>query len=92
LPVFDLAVLLGHPPDPAARWLALVRSAVPLALAFERFEGQAQVAHADVATPSAGAGKPHVRGSVRWPGGARPLLDVPSIVAAVERTPPVEER
>jgi purine-binding chemotaxis protein CheW len=47
-PVYDLGRLLGHASSAEPRWLAHVRAATPLAVAFESFERHVRIPQSDV--------------------------------------------
>lgn len=82
VPVYDLSLLLGHAAGASMRWLALVRAASPLAVAFEHFEGQLRAPRAAVVV-AAGAAPTHrfASASVATPDGARPVIDLTALVA-----------
>ena len=83
-PVYDLAQLLGYGAGRAARWLAVVEGALPIAFAFEGFDSHLRVALEDVSAPeTANAGASAVVGAVQSAGLTRPLLHLPSLVEAI---------
>lgn len=83
LPVYDLGMLLGFPRAAAARWL-LVTAVTPIGLAFDGFDGYESVAaDAFVTEVRPGARERHVREVLRTEG-ARPVIDVPSIVETIK--------
>jgi chemotaxis signal transduction protein len=86
LPVYDLGVLLGHPPAEAVRWLALAASE-PVAFAFAVVDRHLRVAR-DAIIPNETGERPHrfVREFARMPEGvAHPVVDLPSIIEAVKQ-------
>lgn len=68
VPVYDLALLLGHARSAAPRWLVQVRCADPLALAFDHFE-----AHFTAAPEQ------FIGATVQAAEGARPVIDLASL-------------
>jgi chemotaxis signal transduction protein len=72
LPVYDLRALLGHPLDRTPRWLA-VTAAMPVALAFDQFDGHAHVNREAI-----------VREVVHAPHFVRPIVHLPSLLEALE--------
>ena len=57
LPVYDLALVLGHAGAQAPRWMVIV-AALPVALAFDGFEGQFRVPRTDILPQAAHADAP----------------------------------
>lgn len=86
-PVFSMATLLGSgdgAESPA--WLAFCKGPTPIALAFDRQEGAAQVAAADVSAAEAKEGlSPLTRQTVRVGTRVLPVLDLPSVAAAARQ-------
>jgi len=78
VPVYDLAMLLGYPRSEAPRWLVLTREASPVALAFDGVEGHLRVPGDTIA-----AGATETGDVVRTPAGARPVVDVHAVQAAI---------
>ncbi|KRC00951.1 chemotaxis protein CheW [Duganella sp. Root198D2] len=74
VPVFDLAALLGHPPQCAPRWLALAAGRHSAAFAFEQFEAHHAVRPDDF-----------LDNAVRMDGVPRTLVSLPSLIDALER-------
>jgi len=98
-PVYDLAALLGYPPagtgpNGGPRWLIGAAGPVPLALAFDRLDGYLRVSPEAVSAVGAAATEQpaprvqHVRGIVRAEGVVRPIVDLPSLVAALRQRVP----
>ncbi|MGI5242552.1 chemotaxis protein CheW [Dactylosporangium sp. CA-139066] len=93
VPVYDLAAVLGTRGTAAgssasgtvARWLVLAAGNPPVALAFEALDGHLRVPRDGLVEEPAGHG-PHgcLRGIVPLPDGARPIVDVPAVRAAVQ--------
>jgi chemotaxis signal transduction protein len=82
LPVYDLrAVLGGAAAAGPPRWLATA-AAAPVALAFDRFEALLRVPREAIAARAVAA-PGHAPRVVRAAGELRPVLDVPSIIAAI---------
>ena len=94
VPVYDLRAVLGAGGGAAAgsaavRWM-VTAAAGPVALAFERFEAFVRVPR-DAIAAHAGAAADHAPRAVHTAGELRPILDIPSIVAAIRgrlRRPP----
>lgn len=85
-PVFDLAALLGGSPAGMPRWCVVARAQEPVALAFEAFDRHFRAAPRDFAP--AGAGRGHdrfVSELLRLDGELLPVLDLPALVASVQR-------
>lgn len=86
-PVYDLGLLLGYGAAAGARWVALVQSSAPLAVAFQEFEAHARVPRAAVTTSGdAGAGQRFVTANVALADGVRPVIDLSALVAAVTQS------
>jgi purine-binding chemotaxis protein CheW len=85
VPVYDLAVLLGHPIPEEPRWLVLAAGTPPLALAFHQLDHHVRVTAADVVDGSGAASRGCLRGMVRLPDGNRPIVDVPATRALAHR-------
>jgi purine-binding chemotaxis protein CheW len=85
VPVYDLGAVFGHPPAAGARWLVLVAGEPPVALAFEDLDGHLRVPRELIVEESAGHGpRGCLRGIVPMDGGARPIVDVPAVRAAIQ--------
>lgn len=84
LPVYSLPALLGHPGVSAPRWL-LIAAAAPMAFAFDAFEGHLRVA-ADAILPqqSPNRVRSYAPEFIRTADAVRPVLHLPSIVAALK--------
>lgn len=90
--VFALASILGYPQAPGLpRWMILCGADEPIALAFSDFEGHVRLPtssiHAAAALDAAAEGshvtRQHVDQVARTEAGARPLISVPLILAAI---------
>lgn len=81
VPVYDLRRLLGYPAAAPPRWLAHVRAAAPLAVAFELFERHLRLPASDVttATSNADAVHPFATGSAKSASGPLPIIDLLAI-------------
>ena len=92
VPVFSLAALLGYArADESPRWFVLCAGAEPIALGFRDFDGYLELPRPDVSAlgeggeaSDRGAGRAHVRHVVRAPGEMRGVIDVPSVVRAIQ--------
>lgn len=74
VPVFDLAALLGHPPQSAPRWLALAAGRHSAAFAFEQFEAHHAARPEDLLDQA-----------VRLAGVPRQLVSLPTLIDTLER-------
>jgi len=84
VPVYDLSVLLGDPGAASPRWL-VIAAAGAFALAFDSFDGYLRLAPEDIAQPEhSAAARPHLRGLASAAGGLRPIVDLASILQAIE--------
>lgn len=82
-PVYDLAALLGHSAA-AGRWVMLA-SGRELAFAFEAFDRHFRVPVTDMHAPSAETiASPRTAWIAVHEGRAQPVVDIPSIVAAIK--------
>ena len=86
VPVYDLGrACFGHPAAAAARWLVLAAGEPPLALAFQELDGHVRVPATSIVEESTGHGpRGCLRGIVLLDGGARPIVDVPAVRAAIQ--------
>ncbi|MEV0136524.1 chemotaxis protein CheW [Dactylosporangium sp. NPDC050688] len=86
VPVYDLGAVFGHPLPATARWLVLAAGEPPVALAFEELDGHLRVPREVIVEESTGHGpRGCLRGIVPLDGGARPIIDVPAVRAAIQR-------
>jgi purine-binding chemotaxis protein CheW len=84
LPVYDLHVLLGHPPAQTPRWL-VIAAAAPVALAFEAFAGQLRIAQDDILPQAPHSGMHgYARDVVRTRDFVGPILHLPSVLGAIK--------
>lgn len=79
IPVYDLAVLLGHGPGESLRWLALTGGVVTVGLAFDKLEAHVRVAEDEIATEEGevGPGRQVLRRE------ALPVLEVATVVETI---------
>jgi chemotaxis signal transduction protein len=83
LPVFSLALLLGHAAKPSPRWLAIAATA-PVALAFDAFEHHLRVSAETIHRREASTkDRPFVRDFMSAQQQGRPILHLPSILDAL---------
>lgn len=85
IPVYDLELTLGFDQAPGERnWLALCSRGEPFGLAFDTFEGYFRVPRTEIfgVGPSEHAQK-HQQQAVRDAGEVRPVVHLPSILAAI---------
>jgi chemotaxis signal transduction protein len=84
VPVYDLGRLLGSPAEAPPRWLVVAAGTPPVALAFHTLDGHVRVAGDEIVTEAEAHGRDRcLLGMVPLPGGARSIIDVPSVRAAV---------
>ncbi len=85
VPVYDLRLLLGHPAGPPPRWLAVVRAASAVGVAFDALEMHLRLPESDIILPSLADAKGgrYAAGSVLTATGPRPLLHLPSLLASI---------
>jgi purine-binding chemotaxis protein CheW len=82
IPVYDLRALLGYPITEAPRWM-VIAAALPVALAFDSFDGQFRHPR-DIAAPGAipEASRPHE--VLRVANTSVPVIPVASILATIK--------
>jgi purine-binding chemotaxis protein CheW len=84
LPVYDLGMLLGYARTAAPRWL-LITAAVPVGLAFNRFDGHLSVpAEAIVPEVRNDGPRRHVR-EILQAEVARPIIHLPSVLETIRQ-------
>ena len=84
MPVYDLSALLAEPVTEAPRWLVVAVGTPSMALAFHDLDGHLRVPAESIVGEADGDGlRDCLRGMVLLPGGTRPIVDVPSVRAAV---------
>lgn len=86
LPVFDLTAFF----EPRARgstpaWLALAGRDLPIALAFDEFEGQVELARASLYADESGMPRRHVQLLARIGSSVQPVIDIPSILEVIRK-------
>jgi chemotaxis signal transduction protein len=89
-PIHDLGQLLGQATQVTPRWIVLARGLFPVGFAFEGFEahlrlpvGQVVASGGADAGATPGAIDPHVCGLLKTSDSVRPLINVPSLLAAI---------
>lgn len=82
VPVYDLAALLGYPRSDASRWLVVARGAVPIALAFEKFEAHLAIERDRLSWGAGPSTRPYLAGALHESEGVRALIRIDSIVEA----------
>jgi chemotaxis signal transduction protein len=96
VPVYDLATLLGYPPERTPlRWFLVCGTADVVAFAFAELEGHLQVVASESTSNAEGAiARRHVRQVLHVPDGARAIIDVPSLIEVVEKaaSPPAQSK
>ena len=88
VPIYDLGVALGATTATASRWTALIRGG-HAGFAFDGYDGYARIAGHAIAVPAGlpAAGAPtrgHVRGQFSRDGQPRSIVDLGSVLAAIE--------
>jgi purine-binding chemotaxis protein CheW len=85
-PVYDLAMLLGHPKAASPRWI-VIAAAQAIGLAFDGFEGFVSAAPESVVSrggADAETAQLHVNAFLES-GGTYPIVDVASVIARIAR-------
>ncbi len=82
VPVYDLSVLLGHPPV-TGRWLALTADR-SVALAFDEFVDHFRIETTAIAS-AAGADRHHIHSIARYGEHTSPIVDLASLVGALRQ-------
>ncbi len=91
-PVYDLASLCGYARVSSPRWLVLLRSKEPVALAFELFEKHFSVLPQDIISAQAAdlaaklTSTAHLAHAARHEDTARPIIELPSLLADIAQT------
>ncbi len=85
VPVYDFAALLGHPPDPQARWVVLAGGTTPVGLAFARLNRHVKIRRDAITGQNVAAAPQHVGELVDLPNGARPVVSIASLVDEIGR-------
>lgn len=88
VPVYDLAALLRYPASQSARWMVIAAEA-PVALAFDSFDGHCRFATDAVAARDGVDSGGHLDKIVRASDFVRPIVNIPSIVAAIRARGPI---
>jgi purine-binding chemotaxis protein CheW len=87
IPVFNLAKLVGlEARSEELHWLALVTGEQSIALAFDEFEGQADVAHEAIYSQQNAAESKHNRLLAHVGSSVRPVVDVPGIFESIRKS------
>jgi chemotaxis signal transduction protein len=88
MPVYDLGLLLGYPATPTPpRWIAVLRQADAVAVAFDDFDAQQQLPVQGESTPASPAPtqpRRHLAGVIRTDT-LRSLVDLASVYEAIHR-------
>ena len=87
VPVYDLPALLGYPMS-SARWLVLSASR-DVALAFDDFDGHFRIEPEQIAASQGASAGRHVVEVARHAGGAWPIVNIPTVVAAIRAHPSI---
>jgi chemotaxis signal transduction protein len=89
-PVYDLHLLLGHPRVEKPAWLATA-AGMPVAFAFEAFDGHIRVPRAAIVPGGTHQKSSHVREYIGEDGLIRPIIHLPSILELIRREAPEDE-
>lgn len=81
VPVYDLGALLGYASANAIRWMIVAREA-SVAFAFDVFEGQLRI-DGNALIAHEASGREHVREIARLANLSRPVVHLPSVIAAI---------
>lgn len=88
-PIHDLGPLLGQPSQSNPRWIALGRAENMMGFAFEGFEGHLRLPASETLAAVDDSAKPQIhgllRGLLRTTDAVRPLIHMPSLVAAIAK-------
>lgn len=89
-PVYDLATLLGYARPPSTRWLLLLQTREPVALAFDVFEmhfsvSRLQIVSAKTGMPVETGARPHLFDAVRSDDVMRPIIQLQSLLEDIQR-------
>jgi len=89
-PVYDLATLLGYARPSSTRWIVLLKSVEPVALAFDAFErhfavSQLQIISEKTDMPAETGARPHLFDAVRSDDVVRPVIQLQSLLAAIQK-------
>lgn len=89
LPVYDLTLLLGYSSTALSRWL-VIAAGVPVALAFDAFDGHLRLSRDAIAPAESGTdlSRTHVREVARTSGGVRAIVHIPSVLDAIKKQVP----
>jgi purine-binding chemotaxis protein CheW len=79
-PVYDLAMLLGHPPAGEPRWLVLSKGRVAIGLAFEALEAHLAVELDRLSSGEGSNARPYLAGAIPHEEGNLAMVRVTSIV------------
>ena len=90
-PVYDLHLLLGHQRADKPNWIA-VASNMPVALAFEAFDGHLRIPRAAIVPCGADQQSRHVREFISMGGVIRPIVHLPSILELIAKEAPEQQR
>jgi purine-binding chemotaxis protein CheW len=82
VPVYDLRALLGYPTAGPPRWMVIVAT-MPVALAFDAFEGQFRQPR-EAGAAAAATEAPPQREILRTAGESRPIVPMGSILATIK--------
>jgi chemotaxis signal transduction protein len=82
LPVYDLAALLRYRHAESPRWLVMAAGAA-VAFAIERFDGHFQAPSDSIASHEGDQSREHLHQILRTQDFVRPIINVPSLVAAI---------
>ena len=84
IPVYDLGALCGYPGARAPRWLVLSGTETGVGLAFDQFDGHVRLPREAIAPEDrVDASRGHAREVARTASGARPIIQLSSVLDAI---------
>lgn len=80
VPVYDLAVLLGHGGGETLRWMVVSAGATTIGLAFDHFDGHLRVEEDELVAEGPGSSSGRLRQVLQHRHEVLPMIQVPAIV------------
>ena len=91
-PVYDLGALLGYTAASSTRWIAILRARRPVAIAFDGYEQHLQIDANAVVSAISPTTSGYTCGVIDIAGVSRSIVDVASILEAIEKRAPARAR